>query len=178
MNIEKALFLPSPYILTPIAATSEPLNMVMAVLYSVDDDEPDNPYWKTQAGSTFLLYQRFVLTEFWRSGFDSKFVGESMPRQAKELRRMVKAEVQLWQSVLKLLERMQTLCFLEDHTAILLWRIISECGLVMASFRYVESGEIGATEFVKQLHYNLKTVFCKELGTCLHSLNLQQPTGS
>lgn len=149
MDINQELYVPSPYILTPIAVTPAPLEMVMTALYSADD--PDNPYWKTQIGSVFLTYQRSVLTHFWRSGFDSNFIGVRIPRQPKELRKTVEAEAELWYSVLRLLERMQTLCFLWDHPAILLGQIISERALVMANFKYVEQGEISSTDYIKQL---------------------------
>lgn len=145
MDVNQALYVPSPYILTPNVVTSAPLEMVMAALYSIDN--PDNPYWKTPIGSVFLAYQRCVISHFWRSGFDSKFIGVRVPRQAKEIH----AEAELWHSVLRLLERMQTLCFLWNHPAILLGQIISERALVMANVKYVGQGEIGSTKFIKQL---------------------------
>jgi len=149
MDIRQAMYVPSPYILTPSVAEPAPLKMVMAALY--DTDEPDNPYWKTRIGSGFLTYRRCVLTHFWRSNFDSKFLGVRIPRQPKEARLIVKAEGVLWQSVLKLLERMQTLSFLGECSAILFGQIISEMALVMANFRFVSEGELGSTAYIKEL---------------------------
>jgi len=124
--------------------------MVMAALYNIDNS--NNPYWKTRIGSVFLDYQRCVISHFWRSGFDSKFIGVRTPRQPKEARQLIVAEAELWHSVLRLLERMQTLCFLWDHPAILLGQIIYEKALVMANVKYVgEGNEIGATKLMKQL---------------------------
>ncbi len=149
MRIDKVLQLPSPYLFTPIDVPLNPLGMVMSALYAIDD--PDNPYWETQIGSVFLLYRRCVITHFWRTGFDSKFVGVRMPRQPKETRQLIVAETELWHSVLRLLERMQTLCFLWECSAKLLEQIISEQALVMINFKYVEEGEFGATNYIKQL---------------------------
>ena len=64
---------------------------------------------------------------------------------------MVKAEAQLWHSVLKLLERINTISYLENHPAVVLGQIISESALVLANFRYVAGEDAGATEFIRQL---------------------------
>jgi hypothetical protein len=151
MDINKLLLVPSPYLITPVEVVSEPLAWLMAELWNIDEDNPRDPYWETTIGNAFLNYRRKVITHFWRTGYDSQFIGAKIPRQQKDLRITIKAEAELWESVIRLLERMYTLCFLWNHPAILLGQIINEKALVMFNFAYFEEGkEIGATKRIKQ----------------------------
>lgn len=130
-GMESLLFLPSPYLVEPEPFFLEvPAGLPIAAVverYMNPFGWDSSAYWTTPLGKVFLRYRRLVGAEFYREEVDKTYPYFKTPRSFKKL---VRAEVDLWRAVLRLIERLNTQHLFTGHPAFIFYQIIEESVLV------------------------------------------------
>lgn len=94
-----------------------------------------NSYWQSDVGNVYLLYMEYVFGGFIRADLDKSYQGRiQIPRQPKELRVQIDAEVDLWLSTWKMVKKINEFFdrkSLEDHPAVCLYKLAIEGTLIL-----------------------------------------------
>ncbi len=139
-----------PIEIIPSTVLAENPNVSSELSFALDylcspKDLMTNPYWRTEIGDANLKLMRWVVGEFCRTEFDSRFYLYPLPNRQKELREMVQATAKLWSKTLRCLERLHTMGRLQESVAIALYKLANEQPFLFPMlFYYDEQESMGA----------------------------------